>query len=230
MFKRKPKTSKEIKPAEGKPQRKKPSLLRISVIANIAVVVIAVLVGVGGIVIHESNTNPNFCATCHIMQRNVSSYQTSSNLDHVHEEAGVQCKDCHNYPLSAEITSGVDFLIGNYTVGDDGELVQRKYDNDMCLKCHISYDKIAQQTDYLEKNPHESHFKDLPCNTCHISHGTQIDYCASCHDNGGQRMVGGPIIPRADNPWATDTGDASADPNAPSVEPTTPASASAPQG
>jgi hypothetical protein len=36
----------------------------------------------------------------------------------------------------------------------------------------------------------------MPCNTCHISHGQQIDFCSQCHDNGGQRMIGAPIKPR----------------------------------
>ena len=60
----------------------------------------------------------------------------------------------------------------------------------------------AARTDYLIRNPHLSHWPDVKCTTCHISHGEQVDYCSQCHDNGNQRMTGGEIIPRAENPWA----------------------------
>jgi len=130
------------------------------------------------------------------MQPNVTSYLTSSNLDHVHAQAGVQCKGCHDYPLSAEISSGIKYVTGNYEVDKNGEIASRKFDDKMCLQCHISYDHIAQLTDYLPRNPHDSHNGQMPCSTCHVSHGQQIDYCAQCHDNGGQRMIGQPVTPR----------------------------------
>ena len=150
----------------------------------------------GGYLIHLSNTSPQFCATCHIMDFNVNSYLTSNDLDNVHNQAGVQCKECHDYPVKAEITSGIKFLVGNYTVGKDGRLLPVTYSNTMCLKCHISYQHVATSTDFLAKNPHNSHNGELACKTCHVSHGDQIDYCSQCHDNGGQRMVGEEPKPR----------------------------------
>ena len=183
-------------PAVKPPKKKMSRWLKISLIANISIVVL-VLFALGGLeVIHQSDTNPNFCGLCHIMEANVTSYLTSSNLDHVHEEAGVQCKDCHDYPLSAEIASGIDFITGNYDTDSNGSLAPVKFDDTMCMKCHISEQHVAQLTDFLARNPHDSHFGPLPCNTCHVSHGAQIDYCSECHDNGGQRMVGQPITPR----------------------------------
>jgi len=159
----------------------------------IGIVVLVILVGAGisgGYVLHLSNTSPEFCATCHIMQPNVTSYLTSNNLDNIHKQANVGCKQCHDYPVSAEISSGIKFFTGNYSVDASGKLLPVKFNNDMCLKCHISYDFVAKQTDFLEKNPHDSHNGQLPCNTCHVSHGKQIDFCAQCHDNGGQKMIG----------------------------------------
>lgn len=189
----KPTESDAPAPVQGK---KMPSWLKISIIANIVLVVAAVggLVALG--LIHQSDTNPNFCATCHIMDKNVQSYLTSPNLDHVHDLANVECKGCHEYPVEAEIASGIKFITGNYEVGDDGELPKRKYDNDMCLQCHISYDNVQAKTADMEKDPHNSHLGELACSTCHVSHGEQIDYCAQCHDSGDQEMIVAPDAPK----------------------------------
>ncbi|MDR3575933.1 MAG: cytochrome c3 family protein [Anaerolineaceae bacterium] len=176
--------------------KKKPDWLKISIIADIVVVALIAIVLAGVEVEHQSNTNPKFCALCHVMQYNVNSYLTGNNLDHVHALAGVQCKDCHNYPISSEVSSGIKYITGNYTTTSAGSLPQMKFDDAMCTKCHISEQHVAQLTDFLTRNPHDSHFGPLPCSTCHISHGQQVDYCATCHDNGGQRMIGAPITPR----------------------------------
>jgi cytochrome c nitrite reductase small subunit len=173
-------TEKEI------PAKKKiPNWLRISIFANILILVVLAVAAASLAVLHQSDTNPKFCATCHNMQANVNSYLTSNHLDNLHAQAGVQCKQCHNYPVSAEIASGIKFITGNY----DKSMPKRKYGNNMCLKCHISYDHIAQQTAFLDKNPHDSHQGEMACSTCHISHGNQIDYCAQCHDHGQQKMI-----------------------------------------
>lgn len=168
----------------------KKSKKQIWTIIGIVVLVLVVAGGAtGGYLLHLSNTSPEFCATCHLMDRNVESYLTSNHLDNVHAQANVECKDCHNYPVSAEISSGVAYVLGNYTVDDTGELMPVTYDNELCLKCHISYDHVAMSTDFLDRNPHKNHNGELECKTCHVSHGEQIDYCSTCHDNGGQRMI-----------------------------------------
>lgn len=181
---------------------------RILLAANVGLVLV-IAVGVSALaIIHESDTNPNLCRTCHLMEAHVDSYLTSNNLDHVHEQAGVECKECHNYPVEAEIASAIKYITGDYDVvsASNPELIRRTFDDAMCLKCHISYEHIANQTDYLERNPHLSHWPSPACRTCHVSHGEQIDYCAECHDNGGQRLVGAPIVPRVENPWQTGEG------------------------
>lgn len=179
---------------------KKPvNWLKISVIANCTLVALIVFALGGKAVIHQSDTNPQFCATCHLMEPYVDSYLNSDNLDNVHAQAGVECKECHDYPISAEIESGIKYITGNY----DPVLSRRKFGDEMCVQCHISMEYMAIQTDFLTRNPHLSHWPDMRCTICHVSHGEQEDYCSGCHDNGGQRMTGGPIIPRAENPWAT---------------------------
>ncbi|PKO16370.1 MAG: hypothetical protein CVU39_08375 [Chloroflexi bacterium HGW-Chloroflexi-10] len=192
MLKFKPSTDKA---KETKP-RQKTNWLKVLTISNIVIIAL-VAIGIGSMaVIHQSDTNPNFCSTCHIMQPNVTSYQTGNTMDNVHQQAGVECKDCHDYPVPAEIASGVNYLVGNYEVDTQGKILKRVYTDEMCLDCHISQEYVADVTDFLFRNPHNSHWGFMPCSECHISHGEQIDYCSSCHDNGGQRMTGEPIEDR----------------------------------
>ncbi len=167
-----------------------------TIVGIVAAVLVVAGVGTGAYLVHLSDTSPEFCATCHVMEKNVNSYLTSNDLDNVHSQANVQCKECHDYPIPAEITSGIRYLTGNYTVGTDGELLPVAYDDDMCLQCHISYEHVANSTDFLYRNPHDSHNGQLECKTCHVSHGDQIDYCGTCHENGGQRIIGEEIVNR----------------------------------
>jgi cytochrome c nitrite reductase small subunit len=153
--------------------------------------VVVVLGTTTGIILHISDTSPQFCATCHIMQSHVDSYLNGTTLDAVHAAAGVKCKECHSeYKLPQEVVSLVNFVTGNY----DPNLPRRKYSDDMCLQCHVSMEFQAEKTSWLPRNPHASHYENIPCRACHISHGEQIDYCSQCHDNGGQRMIGTDII------------------------------------
>jgi cytochrome c nitrite reductase small subunit len=195
MFKRKSKVQeKTALPPKADP--KKLNWLKISVFVNVALIVLAAA-GLGVmVVVQQSDSNPSFCGQCHLMQANVDSYLNSNHLDNAHAQAGVGCKDCHDYPLAAEITSGVAFITGNYTVNMQGDLFKQKFDDAMCYQCHVSYQHVAESTDFLHRNPHFNHNGELPCSSCHISHGNQIDYCSQCHENGGQRMVDQPINSR----------------------------------
>lgn len=184
-------------PVEKVTQKVKKSKKQVWTIVGIVAIVLVIAGGAtGGYLLHLSNTSPEFCATCHIMDKNVNSYLTSNDLDNIHNQADVQCKECHDYPIPAEINSGIRYLTGNYTVGADGELLPIAYGDEMCLQCHISYEHMAASTDFLERNPHDSHNGQLECKTCHVSHGDQIDYCSTCHDNGGQRIIGEEIVSR----------------------------------
>lgn len=186
--------------------------VKVSVIANITIISIAIIGFAGNGIIRQSDVNPEFCASCHPMDANVQSYMDSNHLDNVHMQAGVQCKECHDYPLQAEIASGINYILGNYEIVsiEDQRLAHRQFGDEMCFQCHISAEYLANQTDFLRLNPHLSHWANLSCNECHISHGDQIDYCSNCHSNGGQRMTGGEILPRADNPWESGEGSADA--------------------
>lgn len=180
----------EAAAAEAKKPRKAANWLRISAIVNIILVVV-IAVSAGTLVaLHQSDTNPSFCATCHLMDSHVTSYLTSNNLDNIHAQSGVQCKDCHDYPLPAEISSGIKYVFGNYEVDANGELPKRDFGDEICTQCHISLEHVAEETADLTRNPHDSHNGELACKTCHVAHGEQVDYCSQCHDNGGQQMFG----------------------------------------
>lgn len=169
---------------------KKSGWLKIMIALNVVLVTVAVLAIAGGVILHESDTNPQFCATCHLMQKNVNSYMTSNNLDHLHQLAGVQCKDCHNYPIPAEIASGINFVRGNYTTADDGSLKKRHFDDTLCTKCHISLEHVAISTSLLEYNPHDAPgMGTYECNDCHKSHAPPVDTCSDCHDHGDQMLI-----------------------------------------
>lgn len=179
------------------PSRRLPRWFIGSVIVNIILVVGAVGVASGAAIIHQSDTNPNFCANCHIMQPNVESYLTSNHLDNVHAEAGVQCKECHSdYGIPEEVISGINYITGNYSVNQEGNILKRDFDDDLCTQCHGTIEEVAVSTDFLFYNPHGGLMGDFTCDTCHVSHGEQIDYCSECHTNGGQRMVEDMDAPR----------------------------------
>jgi len=164
---------------------------RWKIAIGILVGVLALFGGVGGAALYQSNTNPEFCATCHVMKPNVESYLTSNHLDNVHYRAGVQCKDCHDVTLGEEIQFGIDAVTGNYQILEDGTLPKREFDDEFCTKCHISKEWVALGTDWLGSwNPHTDSMGTFSCQTCHISHGEQINLCATCHANrSAQRMI-----------------------------------------
>lgn len=81
-------------------------------------------------------------------------------LSDQHIALGLGCKDCHG---DADKADGVSM--------------------DQCLTCHESYEKLKQspRTRKLHPNPHDGHYPDLDCNTCHHGHKAQENYCDSCH-------------------------------------------------
>ncbi|MDO4938281.1 MAG: cytochrome c3 family protein [Sutterellaceae bacterium] len=75
-----------------------------------------------------------------------------------HAAKGVKCEMCH---ISAEKTTPV-----------------RK---EACLKCHGSYEQLAKRTAKVEPNPHDNHFGDRDCSTCHKGHTKSVVTCNQCH-------------------------------------------------
>ena len=78
-----------------------------------------------------------------------------------HGKAGMNCDSCHKADQS-----------------------KTKVPMEVCLGCHGSYEKIAQQTEKSHRNPHESHNGEVACDHCHHGHKPSQDYCAQCHNFG----------------------------------------------
>ncbi|HEY9077874.1 MAG TPA: cytochrome c3 family protein [Anaerolineaceae bacterium] len=182
-------------------QKKRSKLsVPVMILLGICLVSLSALAYLG--VEYTTRNSPAFCANCHNMKSHVDSYQSGKNMDNIHKQANVGCEDCHSdYSAAAKLASAWKYITGNY----ETSWSRRKVADEMCLKCHISLKYHATRTDFLHKNPHLSHWPELRCGSCHISHDKQVDYCSRCHDNGGQRMTGAAITPRADNPWASDS-------------------------
>ena len=152
------------------------------------IVVIAVLLGmvviggVGAIGLWKYHEQPQFCATCHIMEPYLASWQASDYGAYAHAEADVTCLNCHEPTTQQQVDELVVYMQGDFTV----PLEEREYGNEFCFDCHLpnehtSYEEVIQLTAGPELNPHGSHLGELECEICHKTHRPSEDYCAQCH-------------------------------------------------
>jgi formate-dependent nitrite reductase cytochrome c552 subunit len=148
---------------------------------------IVLIVGIAGVVIVAAGValwnyheQPQFCAICHIMQPYLESWESPPLLAYAHAEENVTCLDCHEPTIQQQVEEGIKFVTNDY----ENPLEEREFDQEWCLRCHEhgSYEELAQRTEELELNPHESHYGEMECSICHKVHGASEDYCAQCHD------------------------------------------------
>jgi hypothetical protein len=128
---------------------------------------------------------PQSCAGCHIIKPYVESWKNSDFLAHKHEQAKIACAECHQLNAKQKSQNIAAFKNRKYK----SPLDEREYGNDLCFRCHGSYQEVRERTkDFKDKgllrNPHESHYGDMDCNMCHKIHRTSIDYCSQCHETG----------------------------------------------
>jgi hypothetical protein len=78
-----------------------------------------------------------------------------------HVARGMECKGCH------------------------GDVETKKsVTREQCLKCHVSYEKLAAKTADMDPNPHSNHMIDegsVECSSCHHGHKANQNGCSSCH-------------------------------------------------
>jgi hypothetical protein len=141
---------------------------------------------VGGVVFWEYTGTAEFCALCHTCSPYVESWKSGQYLDHQHYLVDVTCDDCHVPPGSHRIFQmpqymfdGIDYVTGNY----EYPYPEGNYSKDYCLKCHGTYDELAQTTSNVKPNPHLHHEGEIECGLCHKSHRPFVNYCAECHDD-----------------------------------------------
>jgi cytochrome c nitrite reductase small subunit len=148
----------------------------IWVIVGVAVVVV-IIAGVAGWNYHEQ---PQFCAICHIMQPYLESWESPPLLAYAHAEENVTCLECHEPTIQQQMEEGIKFVTNDY----ENPLEEREFDQEWCLRCHEhgSYEELAQRTEELELNPHDSHYGEMECSICHRVHEASEEVCAYCHD------------------------------------------------
>jgi len=144
---------------------------------------VVVLGGVGAVGFWQYHEQPQFCATCHIMDPYLESWQSSDYGAAAHAEQGVACLDCHEPTVQQQMDELVMYVQGDFTV----PLEEREFGVEFCFGCHeanehTGYEEVIQRTEGLEINPHGSHLGEMECATCHKMHKPSEDYCAQCHE------------------------------------------------
>ena len=82
-----------------------------------------------------------------------------SSLADRHKKGGIECEACHKEKPPAKLVP-----------------------MPVCLGCHGGeYEKLAEQTQKVAPNPHDSHLGKAPCELCHHAHKPSEYYCANCH-------------------------------------------------
>jgi len=126
------------------------------------VIVVIVMPGVGA---WEYHKQPQFCATCHIMQPYLDSSQQPSLLAYSHAEDGNTCLDCHEATIGEQIQEVVQYVKRDY----ETPLKRRKFPKEFCLLCH-DYEIDKETIQRAEDSPHLSDYGETGCYFCHTIH------------------------------------------------------------
>ena len=191
-----------------------------AVVATVAVVLVAA--GAGFMVWHDQ---PSFCnAICHTpMDGYLTTYEStlgeaatdkwgnqvadaSSMLAPVHAREGITCVGCHVPQMSEQVTEGLGWLTGSYSVVqtvDERFVPEEKTLSDLtaargiaseafCLNsgCHVNddgsamtRDDLVEKTSYMKRNPHVQEHGEVACSECHKAHRASTVYCSKCHSD-----------------------------------------------
>jgi flagellar basal body-associated protein FliL len=200
---------------EGKPVKPRKKGKGKIVLIAIAIVLV---VGIGGAagVYFGFHDKPGFCnAICHTpMDPYVVSYNEGTSVLEIqaaaqqagegdpillsvtlHKESSQQlnCLDCHVPSMEEQVTEGIKWITGDYTVPLEPLLVVpgtpkegQKSAQEFCLRaeCHegaTSIDELKASTADQTRNPHNSHLGDQACTNCHQVHTQSVMLCTQCH-------------------------------------------------
>lgn len=155
-------------------------------LAGALVLVVSVLAGVSLFGVTEASKGPSYCANCHVMEPYVTSTHSVTGLAYVHTQAGVTCQGCHPQTTGSLVQEITSNAIHSYPQ----PLAPIKFETQACLQCHGTYAELAQRTQNLARNPHDSHQGQLDCRTCHRVHSDSVYYCGQCHGDATMPKAG----------------------------------------
>jgi len=128
-------------------------------------------------------TKETDCSICHAAY--TASVKDDKMLLSRHANITRDCFSCHR---EEDMTRAHE----NVTKAPGKLFRQRKYPDDLCVKCHGGYDQLAEKTknskvfvalDGKVMNPHDTHKGRVECFNCHKMHKDRppIEYCYGCH-------------------------------------------------
>lgn len=85
---------------------------------------------------------------------------SAENLADFHVQQGAKCEVCHQ---------------------EQAPKPNSRVNPQNCLACHKSFEAVAERTNKLEPNPHNSHLGEVPCSDCHQGHKEYKNMCNDCH-------------------------------------------------
>ena len=74
-----------------------------------------------------------------------------------HVASGLACDSCHGNTRPVDVPAAT------------------------CVACHGPHSELVKKTANQARNPHDSHYPDLECTTCHHGHQPLENFCATCH-------------------------------------------------
>jgi cytochrome c nitrite reductase small subunit len=181
-------------------------LKKAVLIVGIAIVVIVT----AGVALWNYHEQPQFCATCHIMQPYLDSWEWPPLLAHAHAEENITCLECHEPTIQQQAQEGVKYVTKDY----QNPLKEREFPKEWCFRCHEhgSYEQLIELTkDYTvdgeqinphayridpqapdpeaytvdseAPDPHDSEQGELECYQCHKIHKESpgLTSCYECH-------------------------------------------------
>ena len=156
-------------------------------------VVVIVLVGlgvagtVGYVVSNYTQTDPDFCVSCHLMQDAFEAWDKNTHKN-------VSCSECHHLPISELNALMVSFVFHRAEEVPERHgkvIVPWKF----CIKCHWEIKEGFEEAPPINSsNIHSKHYftEQFECSKCHgyILHEfvPEPKYCTECH---GEKMVHG---------------------------------------
>lgn len=82
--------------------------------AVLIVGIAAVVIVIAGVALWNYHEQPQFCATCHIMQPYLESWESPSLLAHAHAEENITCLERHEPTIQQQVQEVGEFATKDY--------------------------------------------------------------------------------------------------------------------